>query len=545
MSLPRRMIARIPEETAEVACKAFPKGHVYMQMRDELGTIYTDDLFADLYPTDGQPAIRPWRLALIVVMQFGEGLSDRQAVEAVGDRITWKYALSLELTDIGFDHSVLSEFRDRLVQHEASQRLLDEILQHCRERGYIKVRGQQRTDASHILAAVRELNRLENVGTTLTHTLNSLAIVAPDWLREQVEPVWFERYAVHFSRQSLPKSKKKRSALAQQVGADGMRLLESIYHKQAPSYLRQVPTVETLRRLWVQQFWSDDGQIKLRDVKDMPPVGEWLRSPFDPEARYAKKRDLDWVGYKVHLTETCDEDYPHLITQVETTKAGVPDSQSNRSIQAELSQKDLAPSRQIVDAAYVDAEQLVNSQENYQIDLFGPAPSDMSWQARTEGAIMQSQFQIDWDKREVTCLQGQVARRWGKSYSNSKKPLSRIKFEVESCQNCDLRENCTHGQSRNLTLLPRAEYEALQAARQRQETDTFKEQYKKRAGVEGTISQAIRVGHGRRSRYRGLDKTHLQNIAIASAINLHRVLNWLNDIPLAKTRKSRFAMLAA
>lgn len=545
MSLPQRMIARVPEETAEVARKAFPKGHIYMQMRDELGPIYTDDLFADLYPVDGQPAMRPWRLALILVMQFGEGLSDRQAAEAVGDRITWKYALSLELTDVGFDHSVLSEFRDRLVQNEASQRLLDEMLQHCRERGYIKVRGQQRTDATHVLAAVRELNRLENVGTTLTHALNSLAVLAPDWLREQVDPAWFERYAVHFSRQSLPKSKKKRSALAQQVGQDGMRLLEAIYDKQTANYLRQVPAVETLRQLWLQQFWSDDGQVKLRDVKDMPPVGEWLRSPFDIEARYAKKRETAWIGYKVHLSETCDEGYPYLITQVETTKAGVPDSQSNRFIQADLAQKDLVPSRQIVDAAYVDAEQLVNSQLQYQIDLFAPAPQDQSWQARTAGGIEQSQFQIDWDKQEVTCPQGQVARQWHKSYSNSKKPLSRIKFEVESCQNCDLRENCTQGQSRNLTLLPRAEYEALQAARQRQETESFKQQYKKRAGVEGTISQAIRVGNGRRSRYIGLEKTHLQNIAIASAINLHRVINWLNDMPLAQTRKSRFAILAA
>jgi len=544
MSLPKRMIARVPEETAEVARKAFPKGHVYMQMRDELGTIYTDDLFADLYPVDGQPAIRPWRLALIVVMQFGEGLSDRQAVEAVGDRITWKYALSLELTDVGFDYSVLSEFRDRLVENEASQRLLDEMLQQCRERGYIKVRGQQRTDATHVLAAIRNLNRLENVGTTLTHALNSLAVVAPDWLREQVEPIWFERYALHFSRQSLPKGKKKRSDLAQQVGQDGMSLLEAIYDKQAPNYLREVPAIESLRRLWVQQFWSDDGQVKLRDVNDMPAVGEWLRSPFDLEARYAKKRDLEWVGYKVHLSETCDEGHPHLITQVESSSASVPDSQSNAAIQADLAQKGLVPSQQIVDAGYVDSQQLLSSQAK-RIDLFGPAPADMSWQARSEGGIVQSQFTIDWDKQEVTCPQGQMTRQWSKNYSKSKKQLIRIKFDVETCQNCKLRENCTRGQARTLALLPRAEYEALQAARQRQESDAFKQQYTKRAGVEGTISQAVSVGDGRRSRYIGLKKTHLQNIAIASAINLYRVINWLNEKPLAPTRKSRFAILAA
>jgi transposase len=108
MSLKALSIPPVPEETARVAHAAFPRGNLFMQVRDTLGTIYTDEAFADLFPTHGQPALAPWRLALVTIFQFMEGLTDRQAADAVCDRVAWKYALSLELCDPGFDHSVLS-----------------------------------------------------------------------------------------------------------------------------------------------------------------------------------------------------------------------------------------------------------------------------------------------------------------------------------------------------------------------------------------------------------------------------------------------------
>src|SRR5689334_23790117 len=116
MSLKALPIPSIPEEIMRAAHAVFPHGNVFIQLRDELGTIYTDEAFADLFPTHGQPAEAPWRLALVTIFQFLEGLTDRQAADAVRDRLAWKYALSLELTDVGFDHTVLSEFRSRLVK---------------------------------------------------------------------------------------------------------------------------------------------------------------------------------------------------------------------------------------------------------------------------------------------------------------------------------------------------------------------------------------------------------------------------------------------
>ena len=180
MSLHPQAIPPIPQETARVAQAVFPKGNVYMKLRDELGTIYQDQDFADLFPRRGQPAEAPWRLALVTLIQYAEGLTDRQAADAVRSRIDVKYALSLDLTDLGFDFSILSEFRSRLLAHGAEHRLFEILLEQGRAHGWLKARGKQRTDSTHVLAAIRTLNRLESVGETLRHALNVLAEVAPD-----------------------------------------------------------------------------------------------------------------------------------------------------------------------------------------------------------------------------------------------------------------------------------------------------------------------------------------------------------------------------
>ena len=128
MSLRPHPLEPVPAETARVARAAFPKGHPYLTLRDALGTIFQDEDFTALFPAWGHPALSPWRLALVTIMQFRENLGDRQAAEAVRARIDWKYLLSLELTDPGFDFSVLSEFRDRLLAGSAEELLLDKLL---------------------------------------------------------------------------------------------------------------------------------------------------------------------------------------------------------------------------------------------------------------------------------------------------------------------------------------------------------------------------------------------------------------------------------
>jgi transposase len=200
-------IPPVPVETARVARAAFRKGNLYLKLHERVGAIIQDEDFAALFAKDGAPGLPPWRLALVTILQFHENLSDRQAAEAVRARIDWKYVLSLELTDEGFDFSVLSEFRARLIKGGAEELLLDKLLECCRALGLAKARGQQRTDSTHVVAAVRLMNRVELVGETLRAALNELAVEAPDWLRTVAPSEWYERYQRRSDHGRLPKGK--------------------------------------------------------------------------------------------------------------------------------------------------------------------------------------------------------------------------------------------------------------------------------------------------------------------------------------------------
>jgi transposase len=225
-------------------------------MRDALGPIYSNPQFASLFSHTGQPAEAPARLALVLVMPFAEGLADRQAADAVRSRIDWKYALGLELTDPGFDYSVLSEFRTRIIAGGVEHLLLETMLTYLQERGLLKARGKQRTDSTHILAAIRTLNRLELVGETMRFALNRLAAVAPVWLQIHLQPVWLERYGARVENSRLPKTEAERQRLAATSGADGFALLQAVSAPETPPEVRTEPAVDVLRRIWVQQYYG-------------------------------------------------------------------------------------------------------------------------------------------------------------------------------------------------------------------------------------------------------------------------------------------------
>jgi len=543
MSLKPESVPPIPEETERVAKAVFPKGNIYMRMRDQLGTFYQDEQFASLFPNQGQPAECPWRLALISVMQFVENLSDRQAAEAVRARIDWKYALSLELTNPGFDYSVLSEFRSRLMDGDMEQELLDTMLTAFNARGLIKKRGKQRTDSSHVIAAIRDLNRLENLGETLRAALNSVAIVAPEWLTQIAHPDWFDRYEKRIEEYHLPKGEAVRKEYAEMIGVDGMRLLTAVYSDDSPDCLAHIPAVETLRRTWVHQYYVIDDKLRLRKSEDLPPASLRSDSPYDPEAHYGTKRTTHWTGYKIHLTESCDEDKPHLITNVETTSATRTDVEMTEPIHKALAGKDNLPKEHLVDNGYVSADLLIKSQDDYHVELVGPVRYGNHWQATENTGYAIDNFDIDWEARTVTCPQGHTTRDWTPTYDAKKNPVIRARFARSVCASCESRLLCTHAvkDGRSMTLRAnQSQYQVLRDIRQQQETSEWKERYAKRAGVEGTLSQGIRAFELRQTRYIGLSKTHLQHILTAVAINIVRVDNWLIGTPFAKTRISRF-----
>jgi transposase len=553
MSLKPSPIQPVPEGTARVARAAFRKGNPLLKLRDELGAIFADADFADLFPRLGQPGLPPWRLALVTLLQFREDLADRRAAEAVRARIDWKYLLGLELDDPGFDHSVLCEFRARLLEGGAEERLLGKLLEACQARGLLKARGRQRSDTTHVLAAIRTLNRLELVGETLRAALNELATVAPDWLRAAAPKAWYERYALRVEDGRLPRTAAEREAYARVVGDDGFALLDRLDEPATPEELRGLPKVAILRQVWARHFVREDGVApggggaRLRAKEDPPPPAtEPVESPYDTQARYRTRSGTSWVGYIVHLTEACDDDAVHLITHALTTSAAVHEARCTAAIHAALAGKGLLPAEHLVDAAYVDAELLVRSREDHGIDLVGPPRGNPTWQTKAEGGYTIDRFEVDWERERVRCPQGKLSSAWSRQIDHTGTPYVSVMFRQADCGACPARALCTRAKHgvRHLKLQPRAEYEALKAARGRLATKEGRRCYARRAGIEGTISQGVRAFGLRRSRYRGLAKTHLQHVASAAAVNLERLAAWFRAAPRAATRTSRFAGLA-
>jgi transposase len=242
------------------------------------------------------------------------------------------------------------------VAGQAEHLLLDTMLERFKERGLVKARGKQRTDSTHVLAAVHELHLLELVAETLRATLDDLATIVPDWVRAIAQPAWFERYGHRIEDYRLPKSQEKRQALALEIGADGFRLLDALDAPTAPVETGKVPMVQTLRDVWRVHYAGDDGQPRWRAGTELPPLGERLPSPYDPEMHYSTKRQIEWSGYKVHVTETCDDDAAHVITHVKTCPAMQQDMTSTAEIHARLAAKELLPAEHFVDSAYVSTQ---------------------------------------------------------------------------------------------------------------------------------------------------------------------------------------------
>ncbi len=544
----------IPELTKSVVKAAFPKGNAYLTMRDELGSIFKDETFSELFAVRGQAAYSPARLALVLIVQFAEGLTDRQVAEAVRARLDLKYLLALELNDSGFDASILPEFRARLIEGGLEEQLLNDMLELFSGLGLLKAKGKQRTDSTHVLSAAHALNRLESIGETMRFALNQLAAVAPDWLKVRAEEEWFSRYATRMDNYKLPKGKAKRKELAETMGQDGFMLLQYIYGEPSLAYLAELPAVEALRQVWLQQFYLEDQgesttKLAWRDQKDLPPGKLLINSPYDLEARYSVKGQTTWTGYKVFLTEACDQGLPRLITNVETSHAATGDFEVTEAIHESLEQKVLLPKQHIVDSGFTTSNLLLTSQEKG-IELLGPVKHDYSWQAKAGKGFAAAEFKVDWDKKKVICPQGKVNRIWKqqKAYGHKSTASIYIEFRREDCFVCPSRELCTKAKAagRGLSLRPRREqHEAMLHARDYQLSEEFKERYKARAGIEGTISQAVRRSDIRQARYIGLAKTHLQHVLTALSLNFIRVANWLEGKPLAQTRISRFAALAA
>ena len=544
----------VPASTARVAKRAFRKGSLAMRVRDELGAWCQDEAFSATYGTRGAPGISPAQLAMVTVLQFTEDLTDRQAADAVRGRLDWKYCLGLELDDEGFDFSVLSEFRSRLVAGAMETALLDALLARLGALGLVGAGMRQRTDSTHVLGRIRDLNRLELAGESVRAALEALAAVAPGWLAGVIDASWQRVYGQRIDDFRLPRSTAKRADLAVRYGRDGYLLLRQVHGPGAPGWLRELPAVQALRRIWVQQFYLQAGEggekvIWRGDEQGLPPARSRLVSPYDLDARYAEKRGKGWTGYKVHLSETChipDADghrpAPDLLTSAETTLAPVTDVEMTEPVHDTLARRGLRPGEHAADSGYASAELLLAARARG-ITLLAPLLPDPSPQARS-GGYTADMFTIDWEARQVTCPEGQVSSSWTPARSKGTNIIL-ARFAKATCQPCPARARCTTAvrSGRQLGFRHRQIHEALTAARAEQAGDAWQRKYRIRAGVEGTIAQATHVTGIRHARYLGLPKTRLEHNTAAAAINLIRLDAWWTGKPLDRTRTTHLQRL--
>jgi transposase len=549
-----------------------------VEIRDRLGQWLADEDFAAAFGIRGRPGWAPSRLALVTVLQRAEKLTDRLAAEAVRARLDWKYLLGLLLEDPGFDHTVLAEFRGKAAEAGLEQVALDALLERLVSAGLVKAGGKQRTDSTHVIAAVAALNRLELAGESVRAAVEALAAAHPDWLAQRIcVSDWTRRYGTPMTAWRPPASQAKQDELAIAYARDGYALLEAVYGPSSPPWLRELPAVDVLRRVLVQNYTrtiSGNGRevIKRRGKEPegggLPPGHARIASPYDTDARWGVKREEYWLGYKLHVTETCDDEprcgcpaagdggtgrrhdedcaapaFPNLITHVATTDATVPDNQMTAVIDDDLAGKTLAPGRHYLDSGYLSAALVVAEAARHGIALIGPLLADTSAQARAGHGYARADFTVDYDSKTATCPQGKTSVSWTPCAQRGKDAIVAT-FSAADCGPCPARPLCTTSSTkrRQLTVLPRDLAEAQAAARAAETATGFQADYARRAGVEGTMHQA--VSHGaRRARYRGLPKTRLDHLYMACALNLIRLHAYWTGTPLDRRRTSHLARL--
>jgi transposase len=518
MSLKPQPSRPMPQELARLAA-LLPDHSPYRLIGDHLYAQYDNAAFADLYHTEGAPALPPVDLLFVLALQALEDLSDRQAADAVRLRLDWKYALHLPLDYAGFDFSVLSDFRARLLAHDASARLFDTLLAQMRELGLLKRRGRQRTDSLAIFSRAHLLNRIELVVETLRLAIRALLQADPVWSRTSLPPAWQELYGQRCVAERLNEAERLR--LQTETGQDGHWLLDRLADASTPPALASLPELAMLRTVWSQQYELREQQLVLRDLRGYDGTSQ-IQTPHDPEARWSKKGRQAWVGDKLQVTETDDAALPHLITDIALTSSVEGDTTALAAIAERQAARDVLPSQRYVDQAYVSGATLQASALRGE-ELIGPArTSDPAPQARMADGLTQEHFEIDLDARVARCPAGATAL--GREHKDG---TLRFAFAAERCAGCALRPRCCTGKGgRRLTSSPG--HAALVAARERQATEAFKTAYRAhRGGVEGCLSALVRGQGIRVNRYIGRAKNQLRALLVGAAVNLRRAARWL------------------
>ncbi len=516
MSIQKHLNRDIPDSTRQIGQMLFEPNNIYRQIGDRFDEIFPDEeTFRPMYARGGRGAEPPLLMALVTVFQMMEKVPDRQATEWVVSRLDWKYALHLPLEYKGFHFTDLLAFRKRLLQHQQERILFDQLLGRLKELGLLKAGGKVRTDSTHVLALMERLSRMELVTESLRVATLAIQEAAPEWAAKHLPSAFLETYSKRQSQYGLSDTQIQAKWI--QAGRDGIWLLSQI-DAASPAAVRNLSQVILLRKVLQQQF---------PDGPDNPPGakrqagGGVIESPHEPEARFAKKRDKNWQGYKLQVTETCDPNQPHLFIDLEAGEAQANDATQLPAIQQRLVEQQLTPTEQYVDQGYMSA-QLLEESRKQGIELMG-LPQDIK---QSPKQFRQDQFQIDEQAKQATCPAGHTNQSWSEVHQEGwPDPKVVIRFAGKLCQACPFVGQCTiNSKGRSLELHPFRR--TLAEHRQLAQEPAYRKKLSLRAGIEGAISELVRSYRLRYARYRSLAKMRLQAYFTAVAANLKRLGRW-------------------
>jgi transposase len=517
MSHKTRFPAEIPEATRVLVEPLLAEDSVYRLIGQDVEQMVGDAEFEDMYAEDGRPAVNAVVLALITIFQFLEKLPDRAAASMAVMRLDWKYALRQEVSWSGFHYSDLSNFRKRLLAHGREGVVFERILAYLRKRGYVTAGGKQRTDSTHIVGQVMELSRLEVVWETIRLALNALISADAPWVLKWLPSSFVELYSVRRSDYRL-KDSEVASAL-QKAGEEGQWLVTQVLTTGSQT-LQTLPELALLRRVLEEHYAPDEaGQLQTRPAGQV--TGDVISSPHEVQARYGNKGSHEWIGYKLHVTETVDEDLgARFITDMTVTPAFIQDNMPILDIQEHLSERQVPPARQYVDQGYMSGANLAASLEQ-SIDLRGFIRDGNV--TKPEGFRLPD-FSIDVAKRQATCPAGQEAIGWSAVGPRVKNNVAFLVSFGKQCQACPFfGPNLCTDKKAGRTIAISRQHDLITARRAESATEAFHQDMHLRAAIEGTLSELVRAHAARRARYRGLPKTQLQATFTAAATNLKRL----------------------
>ena len=464
---------------------------------------FDDAQFASLYQDRGRYPISPALLASVTILQYMQKASDRVAVDNTIMRRDWRIALGRDTQWTGFDPSVLCNFRKRLVAHGRQRELFEAVLDTLRDFGLLTQRRRLRVDATHLLSDVATLSRCDALREALRIVVCDLEQHAPE-LHERLDflrlheaygaEVWLG--GAHADEQTLSELGRDAQALLQLCGA------------------RQVRGKEVLAQMLTENFTFPPDEVPRPLAPDERP-GDPIVTPHEPDARVGKHGDKLWIGDKVHVTETADEDRANFIVDVMSTDPRVDDSTVLEQLAQRLRLRLPGADQLLADSGYASATNTLRAAAAG-IDLVAPARANTS-----RGRLAASEFNLDFRRRIATCPAGHESTYWrahGRQLT--------IRFHAATCAGCPLRARCTTS-PRGRTLGLSIDYEQLVKDRERAASAQFAALYARRAGIEATISHLARDCGLRRSRYRGRPKRELHGLLAATGLNVRRLLQWL------------------